>query len=159
MTSFSIQLFGQIHHDSLDLKNIKTEKVTENEYLLDSIKIDLKKVWLDPDNIKEIYVIKNRDSSIFGETVGTICINSKKRNRKWICLSDIKSNTIDSINLKNRIQIVYLIDDKFIQDTSNVRIENTCITNIEILKEDKVGVIRDPAKVTYLITTKLSKKH
>jgi hypothetical protein len=158
MTSFTIQIHGQRILDSIDLKLIKKEKVTENDYLLDSIKIDINKLWLDPDNIKEIYFIKNGDSSIFGETSGTICIISKNKNRKWISLSDIKSETLVSANSKDQTRIDYVIDEKFIQDTSRVMIENSNITKIVILKDDKNGVNRDPPKVTYLITTKLSKQ-
>ena len=158
MTSFTIQIHGQRMLDSIDFKLIKKEKVTENDYLLDSIKIDINKLWLDPDNIKEIYFIKNGDSSIFGETSGTICIISKNKNRKWISLSDIKSETLVPANSKEQTRIDYVIDEKFIQDTSRVMIENSNITKIVILKDDKDGVYRDPPKVTYLITTKLSKQ-
>jgi len=158
MTSITIKMHGQIMLDSTDLKIIKKEKVADNDYLLDSIKIDINKLWLDPDNIKDIYIIKNGDSSKFGETKGTICIISKNKNRKWISLSDIKSQTIDSLNLKKKTAIDYVIDEKYIHDTTGIRIENTNMTKIEILKVDKNSVMHDPPKEVFLITTKLSKK-
>ena len=130
----------------------------KNEYFLDSIRIDINKIWLDPDNIKEIYVVKKGDSNIYGQNSGLIYIISKDKKRIWTSLSEIDRQFTDTLKFKTKPSKLFLIDNKVIEDTSNVRLEITNITKIDILKDSETGVLHDPPQIEFLITTKLIKE-
>jgi len=123
-------------------------------YYLDSVEIDPTKVYLDPENIKDIKVLKGEDSKLFSGSQGVIVI-TRKTNRKLSTLGDI-ARKFPADSLK---QFKFIIDDKIVTDTSKVRLEATVIKQIKVLRNTDGKVDHGFSQsVDILLTTSLKKK-
>ncbi len=140
--------------DTNKIKISGTFWATPGSYYLDSIEIETDKVYLDPENIKEIKMFKGADSYIWSGSKGAVLI-TRKRKQPLCPLADIK------IQSSNKVPLVYkyIINKKLIEDTLGVRIEPTAIKKIEILRNSSNKVDHGFDNSTYiLLTTKDSYK-
>jgi hypothetical protein len=140
--------------DTNKIKISSTFWATPGSYYLDSIEIKTDKVYLDPNNIKEIKMFKGADSYIWSGSKGAVLI-TRKRKQPLCPLADIK------IQLSSKVSSVYkyIINKKLIEDTLGVRIESTAIKKIEILRNSSNSVDHGFDNSTYiLLTTKDSYK-
>jgi|GEM_PF-3800397 len=116
---FPIALFGQVKLDTSKIKKRYGFK-TSPTYFIDSVKMDMSKTYLDPDNIESIKVIKE-DREVF--------ITSKNQTHNWVVLSELKVN---NPNYDSALPRLFVIDGHII-DTLTVRLELSSIRALDFL--------------------------
>jgi hypothetical protein len=85
-------------------------------FYIDSQKVDLKLFFFDGDNIKDISLLSNR-----------MYITWKTPHPVFLTLKDIASRQTGS----TRSNILYIIDDSVIKDTTNIRIDPSYILRVK----------------------------
>jgi hypothetical protein len=95
---------------------------------LDSVRVDLTKTYLNVQNIKDIHVVIVSDS-----INGNIYITSNDPNHSFLTLADM----IKQSNLKGSI-VLFIIDDKIINDTTKIRIDSSVIKKVTVTKSSDV---------------------
>jgi len=99
---------------------------------LDSVETDLTKVYLNPANVQEIRKIKSDDAKLYSTNEGVTFITRKRKDKLLSLGSLVRQLPYDSLR-----PFRFVIDEKLITDTTNVRIEPTIVKNIEILRNGK----------------------
>ena len=102
----------------------KNKNENKLEYFIDSIKVDFTKVYLNGKNIEKVNVVKNGDGKIF---------ISLKENNILEKLSDLNYRKINLI--KNPI---FIINDKIIENPSKILIDKTEIGEIKIISDKEI---------------------
>ena len=145
-------VIGQTTIDTTKIK-IKNNFTTQPAYFLDSIFIDIKKTYINIENIKSIKVSKDTFLQNGTVKIGKIFIISNNKVHNWATLGDIKiqkSITVDTNQPK-----IYIIDDNLISDTTNVRIEVSFIKSIDIVNMSNPRIYHEGLpKTIFVITTK-----
>ncbi len=89
---------------------------------------------IDPNDIASINIKKGKD--YVNKTDGIISIELKKKNVHFITIDELTQKCVPGFDAKKQAA-VYVIDDKLIDDASNVAFESSYIKNIEILDYSK----------------------
>lgn len=114
---------------------------------LDSVEIDTAKTYLDIDNILETKAIHTRSNEVYSTHRYAALIIRKVPN-KLVSLGEL------STRIAPKDSVRYIINDKYITDTSNVRIEVSGIDSINVIREAEGSVIREPKPVIINIKMK-----
>lgn len=89
---------------------------------------------IDPKDIGSINIEKGKD--YVNKTDGIINISLNKPDIHFITIGELTQKCIPGFDFKKQ-PIVYVVDDKLIDDASNVAFESSYIRNIEILDHSK----------------------
>ncbi|SIR50519.1 hypothetical protein SAMN05421545_3961 [Pontibacter lucknowensis] len=140
--------------DTSKIKVSNTFWVKPGSYYLDSVEIDLKKVYLDPENILEVKSVKGTDSYLFSGS-RSATLYTRKVKDPLISLADIKIENYPADSKRIR----FLIDGKLIEDTTGIKLETTTIKRIEVLRHSKSKAAHGYENLTQiLISTKIEDK-
>lgn len=129
----------------------KTLTARPGEVYLDSTRIDLDKTFLNPENIKERKVFKAvpSDSDEAGATLIT-----REVKGDIIPLTDFAQSIKDgSTKLKNVAVLKLMVNDKFVTDPENYRIELSAVRRTSILNYHEKDATHD-ASAAVVITIK-----
>lgn len=121
--------------------------VSMDKFYLDSIEIDMSKTYLASDNILEIKAVKSRDAEIYSTNKSAILI-TRKAHHPLTSLGAIRTK------LSAGDTVRYMINDNYITDTTNVRIEVNGIDSINIVKQAEGSVVREPMPLMIIIKLK-----
>jgi hypothetical protein len=111
---------------------------------LDSVKVNIEKIFPDPDNILEVKSYSGSQSDIYSHAPNAMFI-TRKEQKDLTLLYDFYR--------KGANPIKFVIDSKYIQNPFNTYIETLCITAITIL-DTFGGAMHDPPSTQLIITTK-----
>jgi hypothetical protein len=120
---------------------------------IDAQRADFPITYLDPENVESVWVVKGEDS--INKKSGIIYITTKNH-LPPLTLADI-SRGQPGLKEKN---VLYIIDDKMITDTINVRIDSSIIVRIEAVHSADIPYLvkgGEPFGVL-LISTKINFK-
>jgi hypothetical protein len=129
----------------------KTLTARPGEVYLDSTRIDLDRTFLNPENIKERKVFKAvpSDSNEAGATLIT-----REVKGDIIPLTDFAQSIKDgSTKLKNVAVLKLMVNDKFVTDPENYRIELSAVRRTSILNYHEKDATHD-ASAAVVITIK-----
>ena len=121
--------------------------VSMDKSYLDSIEIDISRTYLASDNILEIKAIKSRDAEIYNTNKSAILITRKVHH-------PLTSFGAITTKLNTRDTVRYMINDHYITDTTNVRVEENGIDSITIVKQAAESVLREPMPEIIIIKLK-----
>lgn len=93
------------------------------EFLIDSTKVDMDKIYLSNWNIKNVNVVKEGNGKVFIELKENVTLET---------LSEIDYKSINLIDNK-----VFIIDNKLIKKPSEIKIDTTDIGDLEIIKSSE----------------------
>lgn len=114
---------------------------------LDSVEIDTAKTFLDMENILETKAIHTRSNEVYStHRFATLII--RKVPNKLVSLGEL------STRIAPKDSVRYIINDKYITDTSNVRIEVSGIDAVSVVRQAEGSVIREPMPVMINIKMK-----
>lgn len=103
-------------------KKVHQEK-SNVEFLIDSTKVDMDKIYLSNSNIKNVNVVKEGNGKVFIELKENVTLET---------LSEIDYKSINLIDNK-----VFIIDNKLIKKPSEIKIDSTEIGDLEIIESSK----------------------
>ena len=103
-------------------KKVHQEK-SNIEFLIDSTKVDMDKIYLSNSNIKNVNVVKEGNGKVFIELKENVTLET---------LSKIDYKNINLIDNK-----VFIIDNKLIKKPSEIKIDSTEIGDLEIIKSSE----------------------
>ena len=103
-------------------KKVHQEK-SNIEFLIDSTKVDMDKIYLSNSNIKNVNVVKEGNGKVFIELKENVTLET---------LSKIDYKNINLIDNK-----VFIIDNKLIKTPSEIKIHSTDILDLEIIKRSE----------------------
>ena len=89
---------------------------------------------MDPNDVATIKIIKGKDS--INKTSGTVSIELKKKGIHFIAINELTQKCIPGYDATKQ-PVAYVIDDKFINDASDIAFETSYIRNIEVLDYSK----------------------
>jgi len=151
----SCPAFAQQHKDSIV---INSRAYYAGETYIDSVKIDLDKVFFNPKNIKSINKVSGKERQIYSSHDGITFITLKKPS-KLLPLEGFMDAVRKSDTIHKNEKILLIIDGALIQNPKGYYIEESYIKKIEILvgSPEQKGdhLYREP---TIVITTKGRKK-
>jgi hypothetical protein len=154
ITSFICKGQVRAFPDTSKIQIAKNLWAKPGAYYVDLAEVDIKKVYLDPENIEDIQVIKGEDAKFYSGDKG-VTVLTRKTKTKLLTLGDIATQ-VSNDSLKS---FKFIIDDMLIGDTTNVRLESTVIQNIEILRNTTNKVDHGFSRSVYiLLTTTLKRK-
>ncbi|MDT3404810.1 hypothetical protein [Mucilaginibacter terrae] len=117
----------------------------------DSMVVEMDKLFINPKNVKEVFVLKDPSSELSRSHRGANLIMTFKKKPKFVALNNLK---VDSIEKKSS-RISYIIDGGFISDTTGVKIDILNIKKLDALfTGDMPGLYVNQTGTVYLITTK-----
>ena len=90
--------------------------------------------YIDPNDISTIHISKGKD--LLNKTDGTINISLKKPDAHFITIGELTQKCIPGFDVKKQ-PVVYVIDDKFVDDASDVASESSYIKSVEITDHSK----------------------
>jgi hypothetical protein len=147
---------GQVHTlpDTRRIKIAESVWAKPGTCYLDLVEVDLSKIYLDTENVEDMRVIKGEDAKLWSGAKGVTVITRKKK-KELLTLGHI-ADKFPADSLKS---FRFIIDDKFVADTSGIRLEDTVIKNIRILG-NAIGKVDHgfSQSVDILLTTTLNKK-
>ena len=117
------------------------------KYYMEGMEIDLSKTFLDSKNIKKIESYFGKSAELKSGSKAAYLITRKNKTP----LLTLKEFIEES--LKNIESVNVVVDGLLIQQLSEYKIEQSCITKFDIIKNDPKGVNRDGIKTTIVITT------
>jgi len=103
-------------------KKVHQEK-SNVEFLIDSTKVNMDKIYLSNSNIKNVNVVKEGNGKVFIELKEKVTLET---------LSEIDYKNINLIDNK-----VFIIDNKLIKKPSEIKIDSTYIGDLEIIKSSE----------------------
>lgn len=115
---------------------------------LDSMVIENDKLYINPKNIKEVYVLKDPDSLTkkqFKNAAGIVVFNKLPQ------LVPLNSLKLDKFN-KSPLPPIYYIDGVLMTDTTGVKIDKLNIKKLEAINSDK-NTMFNKWSIVYIITT------
>jgi len=128
----------------------------EGEFYLDSIKVDMSKIYLDPDNIKNIRAFTGEKAKIYSHS-GSVTLITRKNPVPLVLIQEMvdnyKRDTLKDVDVKVNV----VIDGNLISEPLGAAIEASTILEISILRDSKEGPVRDPRAPTIIIRTKNQK--
>ncbi|MFN7494031.1 MAG: hypothetical protein ACK5RG_14020 [Cyclobacteriaceae bacterium] len=147
---------GQVH----TLPDTSRIKIADNVWAkpgtcyLDLVEVDLSKIYLDPENVKDMRVIKGEGAKLWSGAKGVTVITRKEK-KELLTLGYI-ADKFPADSLKS---FRFIIDDKFVADTSGVRLEEAVIKNMKVLRNATGKVDHGFSQsVDIFLTTVLNKK-
>jgi len=136
----------------------KTLTAQPGEVYLDSVKIDLPKIYLDPENILETKVYEGESSKTHSGTEGATLITRKVQG-DIIPLKDfIESLKAGSSKIKRATVIKLMVNDKYVTDPENYRIELSSVRKVSIFNFRDKDSTNPEATASVLLTIKGFKK-
>ena len=127
-------------------------------YLIDSIKVDERYLkYIDPEEIASLNVFK--DALNYHD--GAVFIQLKEKgllerlmHSKWLSLGEIAGQNIKVADKQK--PVLYLVDEKLLTDTSNVRIPVICLNKVSIVKASETEYFKTalPDVLIMMIATK-----
>ena len=136
---------GMAQFDTLSI--IKKWRLSKAEFLIDSVSISMKNLYIDPDNLSGFSV--NVDKTSPGERAGKIYITRKSK-VPIVRLQEV----IDTLRRKYTLPILAVINGVLCLDTLTTRFESTAIKSMDVLKPESVALMHNPRKVVLIIATK-----
>ena len=130
----------------------KTLTAYAGEVYLDSIKIDIAKTFLDPDNFKDVRSYKGDQAQIHSGTTGVILI-TRKKNTKLKSLKDFIAKA-RSGTIKDVPKVNVVVNGSLIENFEGYFIENSAIKEISVLNNAKKNTDHLHRTPTIVITTK-----
>jgi hypothetical protein len=118
---------------------------------LDSMVIDLNKLYLNPHSIKEIYVLKDADVATKERYKGALSGVFFKKLPKLVLLTSLAPSK-DSTKRK-----MYVIDGAVIFDVAGVKIDSLNVKTLTVIDTEKLSTFNTfcaPPSFIYIITTK-----
>ncbi|WPU93469.1 hypothetical protein SNE25_29570 [Mucilaginibacter sabulilitoris] len=117
------------------IKSSSLNRIKPPLYFLDSVKVSNEYItYLNPDEISDVHVDKNEkypNGALF-ISLKDHSIVGKLLKDKLLSLNDIRSaNTAKADRHK---AVIYIIDDKLLTDTANVRIPAMFVKNVSVVK-------------------------
>lgn len=135
------------------IKISKRVTVEVGGFYLDSVKIDMDKTLLDPDNIREVRVFKGDDAKTQSGAKGATLITRKSKAKLSSLESIVSAAKAGNANLKDAKEIQVVINGKVVSNIEGYQIEKSAITKTDILIADKKDKVKGSA-ATISITTK-----
>ncbi|KGO87624.1 hypothetical protein Q765_05695 [Flavobacterium rivuli WB 3.3-2 = DSM 21788] len=130
----------------------KTLTAQPGEVYLDSVKIDRPHIYLDPDNILETKVFKAETSKADAEGATLI---TRKLQGDIIPLKDfIESLKAGSSKIKRATIIKLMVNDKYVTDPENYRIELSSVRKVSIFNFRDKDSTNPDATASVLLTIK-----
>lgn len=117
-------------------------------YYLDSVKVDINKHFINPQNIETMFVKKET-------TNGEVYINSKNK-LELLHLYDVLKKHIDIDGLNNNL--VLKINNKFINDTVDIKIDRTFFIYVQNERLIDVNYIDEKFKNLIIVNVDLESK-
>lgn len=117
-------------------------------YYLDSVKVDINKHFINPQNIEAIFVRKETAN-------GEVYITSKNK-LELLHLYDVLKKHIDISGLNNNF--VLKINNKFVTDTVDIKIDRTFFIYVQIDKMEDVNYIDEKFKTLIIVNIDLESK-
>ncbi|MFV0572610.1 MAG: hypothetical protein ACK5M1_09305 [Xanthomarina gelatinilytica] len=118
-------------------KKVHQEK-SNVEFLIDSTKVDMDKIYLSNSNIKNVNVVKEGNGKVFIELKENVTLET---------LSEIDYKSINLIDNK-----VFIIDNKLIKKPSEIKIDTTDIGDLEIIKSSEFENQKSSFSIIRIIT-------
>jgi hypothetical protein len=114
-------------------------------YYLNSEQIDIENVLIKPSNIDEMKVETKTEG-------GEVYITAKP-DLKFLTLDDILIRNGGSID--SAAQVVYIVDDRVIEDKSKVKVDGSYFIDFKILRLEKVNYVNEKYKDLIFVEIKL----
>ena len=140
--------FGQTNFDTTEIR-LKYSQFGQLYYFLDSERIDIDKTYFNYKEIKNVSIVKDTVVMYATTPICRINLSTNIKNRKLAGLSDIHLNNSNDTTVRLK---TFIIDDKIISDTSNVRIDPTFVKSISIVNEGKGLNSNRPESFIYIKT-------
>ena len=116
------------------VKGQDTTTIPKPIVFIDGEEVILEKTIIDPNHIDSINVVKKKSGEVFGNSSGYIYIYTKKK-AKLVSLSLL----LEMSPIKDSMPVKFIIDGKFIEDTSGYRIEPWSIATVDYMKKGTPG--------------------
>lgn len=116
------------------------------DFYLNSVKIDLKKVYLNPKSIDSIKVEKKTDN-------GAVYILNKNRKFTSISLTDIVKKYTDIKRIDN--SILFRIKGEVIEDTTGVKIDDSYFVYVEVNDLSRVKYLNENFREMKIVSIEL----
>ena len=130
----------------------KTLTAYAGEVYLDSIRIDIAKTFLDPDNIKDIRSFKGPQAQIHSGTNGVTLITRKKNTRLKSLKEFIAKARSGTIKVVPKVNVV--VNGNLLENLEGYFMEISAIKEICVLNNSKKNVDHLKRTPTITITTK-----
>ena len=146
-------LYGQVRRDTTKIKVSETFYATPDKFYVDSVETEISKIYLDPNNIKEVMTFKDNEGSLDYSRV--VYLLTRKEKVEYLTLADLYSK----LNIHDSLPVKFFVDGEFLEDTSGVRFEPLVIKKIKVKrnKSYKDGD-NDERIINVLITTQWRRK-
>jgi hypothetical protein len=103
-------------------------------YKIDSQNINIKKVYVNPDNISQISVEKGKLSDLSNS--GTIYLTLKQSYSSFLTIGDIVRRKDPGFS---ETKVLYIVNDQIIKDTTGIRIDPTFILNVHAVSVTNIS--------------------
>ena len=131
----------------------KTLTAQSGEVYLDSVKIDLPKTFIDPENIKEVKVFKGESAKVYSSNKGATLITRNVQGDIIALQEFAASLKKGSGKLKKVATLKLVVNDQPIEDASGYRIELSAVRRVSILNYQQKTFAHE-GSATVLITLK-----
>ena len=129
--------------------SLAQEKATPIFYI-DSVRIDFGLDYVDPQNIANITVVK--DKKPVGNHNGRIYITWKTPHPVFWTLADIAGmQSIKGVPIAKGANILYIVDDSVINDPGTIRVDPTYITQVRAIDIADIPYLRKDAPFTAIL--------
>jgi len=98
-------------------------------YYVDSQNISMKKVYVNPDNISQINVVKGKLGDLTNS--GAIFITLKQSYSSFLSISDIIRRKDPGFS---ETKVLYIVNDSVIKDTSGIRIDPSFVLSVHAVR-------------------------
>jgi len=117
----------------------------------DSMVVEMNKLFINPKNIKQIYVLKDISPEMLKNNRGAAFTIYLKKASRLVALNSIR---IDSLTKKSP-RVMYVVDGEHVADTVGVKIDILNIKKIDgFFTGDYPNLYVNQTGIVYLITTK-----
>lgn len=153
LLSIPLVSFGQSKLDTAEIRS-KYSQFGQIYYFLDSEKIDINRTYFNYKEVKNISITKDTIVMYATRIVCKVNLSTNIKNRKLAGLSDIHLNNSNKTSVRTK---TFIIDDKIISDTSNIRIDPTFIKSISIVNKEEGSNSNRPESFIYIKTKRKPK--
>ena len=150
---FPVISFGQTNFDTTEIR-LKYSQFGRLYYFLDFERIDINKTYFNYKEIKNVSIVKDTVVMYATTAICRINLSTNVKSRKLARLSDMHLNNSNDTIVRVK---TFIIDDKIISDTSNIRIDPTFVKSISIVNEAKGGNSNRPETFIYIKTKRKAK--
>jgi hypothetical protein len=120
-------------------------------FFIDSMRVDFEKTYIEPDNIKDINVVKGYDSVFQAD--GKVYITLKSPKPILLTLTDVIAK---KTSLKSPSRILFIIDGKVQTDTAGVRIESSIVRTVQVTNETDINYLRGNVRPMSILSIETS---